>query len=60
MSNVACASHFQTLAMNVVDKVLELLMLFNSRATTLVLGASAIHSAARLKSINAKHLALVE
>jgi len=59
MSNVACAAHFQTLATNVVGKVSELLRLFNSRATQLVLGAGAIHSAARLKSINAKHLALV-
>lgn len=31
---------------------------FNSRATQLVLGAGAIHSAAKLKSISAKHLAL--
>lgn len=31
---------------------------FNSRATQLVLGAGAIHSAANLKSISAKHLAL--
>ncbi len=59
MSNVACAAHFQTLATNVVGKVSELLRLFNTRATQLVLGAGAIHSAARLKSINAKHLALV-
>lgn len=59
MSNVACAAHFQTLATNVVGKVSELLRLFNSRATKLVLGAGAIHSSARLKSINAKHLALV-
>ncbi len=59
MSNVACAAHFQTLATNVVGKVSELFRLFNARATQLVLGAGAIHSAARLKSINAKHLALV-
>jgi len=59
MSNVACAAHFQTLATNVVGKVVELLRLFNSRSTHLVLMAGAIHSAARLKSINAKHLALV-
>ena len=31
---------------------------FNSRSTQLVLGAGAIHSAANLKSISAKHLAL--
>lgn len=59
MDDVACAAHFQTLATNVVAKVAELLRLFNSRSTHLVLGAGAIHSAARLKSINAKHLAIV-
>ena len=32
---------------------------FNSRTTQLVLGARAIHFAATLKSINAKHYALV-
>lgn len=57
--DVACAAHFQTLATNVVGKVAELLRLFNTRATQLVLGAGAIHSAARLRSINAKHLAIV-
>lgn len=59
MDNVACAAHFQTLATNIVGKVCELLRLFNTRSTHLVLGAGAIHSAARLKSINAKHLAIV-
>jgi vacuolar protein sorting-associated protein 54 len=59
MDDVACAAHFQTLATSVVGKVTELLRLFNTRSTHLVLGAGAIHSAARLKSINAKHLAIV-
>ena len=59
MDDVACAAHFQTLATNVVGKVAELLRLFNTRSTHLVLGAGSIHSAARLKSINAKHLAIV-
>lgn len=59
MSNILCAAHFQALASNVVGKVAELLRLFNSRSTHLVLGAGAIHSSARLKSINAKHLAIV-
>ncbi len=59
MDDVACAAHFQTLATNVVGKISELFRLFNSRSTHLVLGAGAIHSAARLKSINAKHLAIV-
>ena len=59
MDDVACAAHFQTLATNVVGKVSELFRLFNTRSTQLVLGAGAIHSAARLKSINAKHLSIV-
>lgn len=59
MTDMACAAHFKALATNVVGKVAELLRLFNSRSTQLVLGAGAIHSAARLKSINAKHLSLV-
>lgn len=59
MDDVACAAHFQTLATNVVGKVAELFRLFNTRSTQLVLGAGAIHSAARLKSINAKHLSIV-
>jgi len=59
MTNIGCAAHFQSLATNVVGKVAELLRLFNSRSTSLVLGAGAINSAARLKSINAKHLSLV-
>jgi vacuolar protein sorting-associated protein 54 len=59
MSNIAAAAHFPSLASNVVSKIAELLRLFNSRTTHLVLGAGAIHATARLKSINAKHLSLV-
>ena len=59
MTNIEAAACFQNLASMVVGKVSELLRLFNSCATQLVLGAGAIHSAARLKSINAKHLSLV-
>ena len=59
LTNIKCAAHFPSLATNVVGKVTDLLRLFNSRSTQLVLGAGAIHSAARLKSINAKHLSLV-
>mmetsp|Transcript_3850 Transcript_3850/g.7267 ORF Transcript_3850/g.7267 Transcript_3850/m.7267 type:complete len:347 (-) Transcript_3850:1270-2310(-) len=59
MINLQCAAHFQTLATAMVPKIAELLRLFNSRTTQLVLGAGAIHSAARLRTINAKHLALV-
>ncbi len=59
MTNLSSAGHFQSLATNAVTKVAELLRLFNTRTTNLVLGAGAIHSAARLKSINAKHLSMV-
>ncbi|VEU35769.1 unnamed protein product [Pseudo-nitzschia multistriata] len=60
MTNLSSAAYFQrTLATNAVTKVVELMRLFNARATNLVLGAGAIHSAARLKSINAKHLSYV-
>lgn len=59
MTNIEAAACFQSLASIVVGKVSDLMRLFNSRATQLVLGAGAIHSAARLKSINAKHLSLV-
>jgi vacuolar protein sorting-associated protein 54 len=59
MTNLSAASHFGSLAANAVGKVVELLRLFNARATHLVLGAGAIHSTARLKSINAKHLSMV-
>ena len=59
LANIATAAHFQSIATNNVSKVSELLRLFNSRTTQLVLGAGAIHSHAKLKSINAKHLSLV-
>eukprot|EP00934_Nitzschia_sp_Nitz4_P000952 Nitzschia sp. Nitz4//scaffold12_size214221//178747//182011//NITZ4_001528-RA/size214221-augustus-gene-0.36-mRNA-1//-1//CDS//3329535104//952//frame0 len=58
-TNLAAAVQFRSLAANVVAKVTELLRLFNTRTTQLVLGAGAIHSAARLPSINAKHLSMV-
>lgn len=60
MTYLSSAAYFQqSLATNAVTKVVELLRLFNTRTTNLVLGAGAIHSAARLKSINAKHLSYV-
>jgi len=59
LNDIAAAAHFPSLASNLVAKIAELLRLFNARTTHLVLGAGAIHSAARLKSINAKHLSLV-
>jgi len=57
-ANLATAAHFPTLATDVLQRVVELLRLFNSRATQLVLLAGAMHSAARLSKITAKHLAL--
>ena len=59
IGNLSAAAHFSGSALSIVGKVADLLRLFNSRTTQLVLGAKAIHSAARLKSINAKHLSLV-
>mmetsp|Transcript_12199 Transcript_12199/g.33853 ORF Transcript_12199/g.33853 Transcript_12199/m.33853 type:complete len:1132 (+) Transcript_12199:133-3528(+) len=59
IGNLAASSQFTGTSSSIVGKVADLLRLFNSRTTQLVLGAKAIHSAARLKSINAKHLSLV-
>lgn len=60
MTYLSSAAYFQqSLATNAVTKVVELMRLFNTRTTNLVLGAGAIHSTARLKSINAKHLSYV-
>ena len=52
------ASNFSPVTADVINKIVELLRLFNSRTRQLVLGAQAIQSAARLKSISAKHLAV--
>eukprot|EP00752_Nemacystus_decipiens_P001861 g1793.t1 len=52
------AAHFPAIATDVLTRLGDLLRVFNSRATQLVLGAGAIHSTAKLKSISAKHLAL--
>ena len=60
MTNLSSAAYFQqSLAASAVTKVVELMRLFNARTTNLVLGAGAIHSGAKLKSINAKHLSYV-
>lgn len=58
-TNIAAATHFTSLTSGIVGKVAELLRLFNSRTTNLVLGAGAMNSNAKLKSINARHLSLV-
>jgi len=52
------AANFPTLAMDVMQRVVDLLRLFNARTAQLVLGAGAIQANARLRSITAKHLAL--
>ena len=57
VSNVAAASHFGLWTHP--KKVADLLRLFHTRATHLVLGAGAMHAHAKLRSINAKHLSLV-
>ena len=41
-----------------VQRVVNLLDFFNTRATNLIIEGGAVHSAARLKQIHAKHLAL--
>jgi len=52
------ASCFPPVTAEVIGKAAGLLRLFDSRTRVLVLGAQAIQSAARLKSISAKHLAI--
>ena len=52
------ASCFPPVTAEVIGKLAGLLRLFDGRARQLVLGAQAIQSAARLKSISAKHLAI--
>lgn len=52
------AFNFSPVTADVINKIVELLRLFNTRTRQLVLGAQAIQSAARLKSISAKHLAV--
>lgn len=50
--------HFPPILAEVINKMVELVRLFNTRTKQLVLGAQAIQSAARLKSITAKHLGI--
>ncbi len=52
------AFNFSPVTTDVINKIVEMLRLFNTRAKQLVLGAQAIQSAARLKTISAKHLAI--
>lgn len=48
--------NFSPLTIDVITKVVDILRLFDTRTKQLVLGAQAIQSTARLKSIAAKHL----
>eukprot|EP01041_Mallomonas_annulata_P005065 gene5065-10139_t len=50
------AVDFSPVTTEVIAKTVEILKLFDTRTRQLVLGAQAIQSAARLKSISAKHL----
>jgi vacuolar protein sorting-associated protein 54 len=52
------AVSFPTIGTEVITKTAEILRLFDKRTRELVLAAEAIESAARLKSISAKHLAI--
>ena len=58
LSYLALTSALPAIAPDVIAKTGDLLKLFDSRARALVLGAQAIHSAARLKNISGKHLAM--
>ncbi|OQR89995.1 vacuolar protein sorting-associated protein [Thraustotheca clavata] len=57
MNYVSLAANFPVLATDIVQRTMEILRLFNSRTTQLVLGAGAMQ-VAHLKSISAKHLGL--
>jgi vacuolar protein sorting-associated protein 54 len=54
---LACATHFPTLAKDVLSRLVDIFLLFNSRTKELVLGAGAMQGA-QLKRITAGHLAL--
>jgi vacuolar protein sorting-associated protein 54 len=58
LSYLDIAFHFPPVTPDVISKIVEQVRLFNIRTNQLVLGAQAIQSAARLKSISAKHLAI--
>jgi vacuolar protein sorting-associated protein 54 len=49
---------FPLITSELISKIMELIRLFDHRTRQLVLGAQAIQSAARLKSISARHLAI--
>ncbi|KAH9126589.1 hypothetical protein LEN26_008869 [Aphanomyces euteiches] len=57
MNYLSLAVNFPVLATDVLQRTIEILRLYNSRTTQLVLGAGAMQ-VAHLKSISAKHLGL--
>jgi len=59
IGTIACGVHFPALVSSVVGKVSVLLRLFNTQTSQMVLGARALKSSTRLKSINARHLSMV-
>lgn len=58
MTYLDVAASFPSITTEVIVKSVELVRLFDTRSRQLVLGAQAIQSAARLKSISAKHLSI--
>lgn len=58
MTYLDVAASFPSITTEIISKTVELVRLFDTRARQLVLGAQAIQSAARLKSISAKHLSI--
>jgi len=59
LSYLDIAIQFAPITKDIIAKTVEILTLFDSRSKQLVLGAQAIQSAARLKSIAAKHLGII-
>lgn len=59
LSYLDIASQFAPITKDIIAKTVEIVTLFDSRSKQLVLGAQAIQSAARLKSIAAKHLGII-
>ncbi|KAI9203421.1 Vps54-like protein-domain-containing protein [Polychytrium aggregatum] len=54
---MACLDHIPSLTTDVLNRIVEILKLFNSRACQMILGAGAMRSAG-LRNITARHMAL--